>query len=127
MSNKLNNRISLLIFMVTLNSISYSQQYKDWDKHDIVKFYEKKEISLEYNSLDENGDDLYENNITYYIPSKIKDGVYEIEVYDKVSSKLLQIKGTKTYIKFRYNPYLYKWDEGILEVSYNSGTFYKKE
>ena len=27
---------------------------------------------------------------------------------------------------FRYNPYLYKWDEGILEWDGYSGTFYKK-
>jgi hypothetical protein len=123
----MNIRILLLIFLVSLSTTSFGQQYKEWDEHDVVKFYEKKEISLEYNSLDENGDDIYDNDITYYIPTKVKDGVYEIEVYDKVSSKLWQIKGTNTYMKFRYNPYLYKWDEGILEVSYNSGTFYKKE
>jgi hypothetical protein len=123
----MNIRILVLIFLVSLSTTSFAQQYKEWDEHDVVKFYEKKEISLEYNSLDENGDDMYDTDITYYVPTKLKDGVYEIEVYDKVSSKLWQIKGTNTYMKFRYNPYLYKWDEGILEVSYNSGTFYKKE
>jgi len=124
----MNIKNSLLMFLVFLStSVAFGQEYKEWEDHDVVKFYEKKEITLDYDSLDENGDDMYDNEITYYIPTKIKDGVYEIEVYDKVSSKLWQIKGTNTYLKFRYNPYLYKWDEGILEVSYNSGTFYKKE
>lgn len=116
-----------MYFTFLSTSVAFGQQYKEWEDHDVVKFYEKKEIILDYDSLDENGDDMYDNEITYYIPTKIKDGVYEIEVYDKVSSKLWKIKGTNTYMKFRYNPYLYKWDEGILEVFYNSGTFYKKE
>ncbi|MDE5422123.1 hypothetical protein L3073_07875 [Ancylomarina sp. DW003] len=123
----MNFRILLLMYLVFITTISFGQQYKEWEEHDVVKFYEKKEITLEYNSLDENGDDMYDNDIIYYVPTKVKDDVYEIEVYEKVSSKLWQIKGTNIYMKFRYNPYLYKWDEGVLEVSYNSGTFYKKE
>lgn len=123
----MNIRILLLILLTSFATTSFGQEYKEWENHDVVKLYEKKEISLEYNSLDENGDDIYDNNITYYVPTKIKDGVYEVEVYDKVSSKLWQIKGTNIYMKFRYNPYLYKWDKGVFEVSYNSGTFYKKE
>jgi hypothetical protein len=51
------------------------------------------------------------------VPDKIKVGTYEVEVYEKISSKLWQTKGTSTYMLFRYNPYFYKFDEGILEVS----------
>lgn len=123
----MNIRTLLLMSLIFFTTTLFGQQYKEWEEHDVVKFYEKKEITLEYNSLDENGEEMYDNEITYYVPTKLKDGVYEVEVYDKVSSKLWQIKGTNIYMKFRYNPYLYKWDEGVLEVSYNSGTFYKKE
>ena len=55
------------------------------------------------------------------------DGVYEVEVGDNPSSSLWQIKGSNIYMKFRYIPYLYRWDEGILEVSYGSGVFYEKD
>ena len=55
------------------------------------------------------------------------DGVYEVEVGDNPSSSLWQIKGSNIYMKFRYIPYLYRWDEGILEVYYGSGVFYEKD
>jgi len=106
---------------------SFGQQYKDWEEHDVIKFYEKKEIDLDYDTLDEDGEEIYNSNLIFYVPTQIKSGLYEIEVYDKVSSTLWQIKGTNTYMKFRYTPYLYRYDEGVLDVSYGSGTFYKKD
>ncbi len=105
---------------------SFAQQYKQWDDHEVIRFYEKKEITLDYNSLDKEGNDIYDRTITYFVPTKVKDDVYEVEVYEKISSKLWRIRGTDIYMYFRYNPYLYNYDEGILEVSYSSGTFYKK-
>lgn len=98
----------------------YSQSYKDWDKNDIVRFYKK--IELPDNSLDSDEDEL---NREIYVPTNVKNGTYEVEL-SKVYSKLYQLKGTDIYIFFRYSPYYYTSDEGILEVSYNSGTFYKK-
>jgi hypothetical protein len=92
----------------------------------VIRFYEKKEITLDYNSLDEEGNDINNRTIIYFVPTKVKDGVYKIEIYEKVSSKLWQIKGTNIYMYFRYNPYLYRFDEGVLAVSYSSGIFYKK-
>jgi hypothetical protein len=118
-----------LFFTVWFSCLSiclFAQQYKQWDNHDVIRFYEKKEITLDSNSLDEEGNDIYNRTITYFVPTKVKDGVYEIEVSEKISSKLWQIKGTNIYMYFRYNPYLYKFDEGILNVSYSSGIFYKK-
>lgn len=119
-------QLLFLLLFTSFSSSIFSQSYKKWEAHDVVRFYEKKEIALDYNSLDKDGNDLYDSTLTYFVPSKIKDGVYEIEVYEKISSKLWQIKGTNTYLLFSYTPYLYKYDEGILEVSYSSGTFYKK-
>ncbi len=119
-------QVLYIIFFTFFSTGISAQDYKEWDHHDITSYYEKKEITLDYNSLDKDGNELYNRTIIYFVPTKIKDGVYEVEVNDKISSKLWQIKGTNTYILFRYNPYLYKYDEGILEVSYSYGIFYKK-
>lgn len=121
-------KLELIIstFFIFFSYSLFAQQYKKWDSHDVIRFYEKKEITLEYNSLDKDGNEIYDRTIVYFIPTKVKDGVYEVEVSEKISSKLWQIRGTNVYMYFRYNPYLYKFDEGILEVSYSSGTFYKK-
>ncbi len=109
----------ILLLIIAFPSVVFSQSYKDWDDHDVVRFYKK--IDLDYNTLDEDGEEIDE----IYVPTKIEDGTFEVEVR-KVSSKLYQIYGTNIYMYFRYSPYLYNYDEGILEVSYNSGTFYEE-
>lgn len=98
---------------------SIAQSYKEWKDHDVVRFYKK--VDLDSYSLDKEGEEIEE----IYTPTKIDNGQYKVEV-TKVSSKLYQIRGTNIYMYFRYSPYLYTYDEGILEVSYNSGTFYEK-
>lgn len=110
----------ILIFLIAFTYNSYGQDYKEWDNHDVIRFYKK--VELDYNSLDKDGEEIEE----VYVPTKkIDDGTYEIEV-KKISSKLYQISGTNIYMYFRYSPYLYSFDEGILEVSYNTGTLYEK-
>ena len=115
--NMLKKLIVSVLFFFPL--ISFSQSYEDWDEHDVIRFYKK--IELDSYSLDEDGEEIDE----IYVPTKVDDGLYEVEVY-KVSSKLYQIRETNIYMLFRYSPYLYNYDEGVLEVSYNSGTFYEK-
>lgn len=110
----------IFIFLIVLTYTSYGQEYKDWDNHDVIRFYKK--VELDYNSLDEDGEEI---DAVYVPTKKVEDGIYEVEV-KKVSSKLYQISGTNIYMYFRYSPYLYNYDEGILEVSYNSGTLYEK-
>lgn len=109
----------ILLLTIAIPSLVFCQSYRDWDEHDIVRFYKK--FDLEYYTLDEEGEEIAE----IYVPTKIDDGTYEVEVR-KVSSKLYQIYGTNIYMYFRYSPYLYDYDEGILEVSYSSGTFYEE-
>lgn len=117
----INTMKNIILFLImTFSLCSYGQEYKEWDDHDVIRFYKK--IELDYNSLDEDGEEID----AVYVPTKdVEDGIYEIEV-KKVSSKLYQISGTNIYMYFRYSPYLYNYDEGILEVSYNSGTLYEK-
>jgi hypothetical protein len=124
--NKMKTHLLLILLFTFFSSDLFAQNYEKWEDHDVVRFYEKKEMTLDYNSLDKDGNDIYDTEITYFLPTKVKDGIYEVEVDEKINPKLWQIKGTNIYILFRYNPYLYKYDEGILKVSHSSGTFYKK-
>ncbi len=109
----------ILLFFIFFPLVFLGQSYTDWEEHDIVRFYKK--INLDYNSLDGDGEEIDE----IYVPTKVEDGAYEIEV-KKVSSKLYGVYGTEIYIYFRYSPYLYNYDEGVLIVSYNTGSFYEK-
>ena len=113
------NKNLIFVLLLFLPFIGFGQTYKVWDDHDVVRFYEK--IDLESYTLDNEGEEIQE----IFVPTKIKDGVYEVEVY-KISSKLYKIQGTNIYMYFRYPPYMYSYDDGILVVSYNTGTFYKK-
>lgn len=114
------HKITFILFLTfTFPTITFGQNYEDWDDHDVIRFYKK--VDLDYYSLDEEGEEIEE----IYVPTKVDDGLYEVELY-KVSSKLYKIQGTNIYLFFRYPPYLYSYDEGILNVSYNSGTFYEK-
>jgi len=109
--------ISLLLLFTTY--LVHGQSYKEWDDHDVIRFYKK--VDLDTYALDSEG----EETSKVYIPTKIEDGTYKVEVY-KISSKLYRVSGTDIYMFFRYSPYLYSNDEGVLEVSYSSGTFYKE-
>ena len=111
--------LMVFAFLVFLPFIGFGQYYKSWDNHEVVRFYEK--IDLDSYTIDNEGEEIEE----IYIPTKIKDDIYEVEVY-KLSSKLYKIQGTNIYMYFRYPPYMYSYDNGIVVVSYNSGTFYKK-
>lgn len=113
------NTILFICFLALFPTLNFAQSYKNWDEHDLVRFYEK--IELDSYSINAEGEEIEE----VFIPTKVKDGLYEVEVY-KISSKLYQIRGTDIYMLFRYTPYLYSFDEGVLEVSYGSGTFYEE-
>lgn len=133
--------IGLVLF---ISSATNAQNYKEWDSHEVVRFYERKQITLaknEYINLDSDAlndegntfsksriyyDDTYNGQLIYFIPKKVNRGLYEIEVIEKISSKFWQIKGMNLYMLFRFNPFLFKWDEGILDASSSNGTFYKK-
>lgn len=108
-----------IILLLVVSSTSNAQNYLEWQQHDVSRFYEK--IDLDYNTLDDEGEEID----AIYVPTRIDAGLYEVEVY-KVSYKLYQIRGTNIYMYFRYSPYLYNYDEGVLSVSYGSGTFYEK-
>lgn len=108
-----------IITILLIPIFHFSQEYKKWEQNDIKKFYSKQD--LPYDSLDKEGEEIKE----VYVPTNLKNGTYKVELL-KISSKIYQLRGTNIYILFRYSPYYYSYDEGVLVVSYNSGTFYKK-
>jgi hypothetical protein len=135
----------LFLFLLTFSSLNlFAQEYKKWEQNDVKGFYEKHQINLKNNeyieiendAIDKDGNSIYSSRIgyndtyygefIYFTKIKVKSGQYEIEVNEKVNSKLWQVRGKNLYLHFRFNPFLFKWDEGVLEVSYNNGVFYKK-
>jgi hypothetical protein len=136
------NLFTLLLIFSSLNLTA--QEYKKWEQHDVKGFYEKHQvvlakneyINIEYDAIDKDGNTIYSTRIEYkdteygefiyFSKTKLNSGQYEIEVYEKVNSKLWQVKGKNIYLLFRFNPFLFKWDKGVLDVSYNDGVFYKK-
>jgi hypothetical protein len=100
---------------------SYNEysNWENWAQHDIARLYEK--VELDSYSIDKDGNEINE----VFVPTKIDNGTYKVEVY-KISSKFYQVKGTNIYMYFRYAPYMYNYDKGVLDVSYSSAIFYKK-
>lgn len=105
----------------TLRADEYDN-YEEWDEHEIAGVYV--EISRDYAKA--YGFDEGSSSARYFEKVGLEEGAYKIEVYDKVDSRFWNIRGTKYYIRFRYNPYLYNYDEGVLEWYGYSGTFYEK-
>lgn len=109
----------------TLRADEYDN-YQEWEEHDVVGVYV--EISRDY-AKDYGFDEVFEegsSSARYYEKVRLEEGAYKIEVYDKVDTRFWGIGFTKYFIKFRYNPYLYNYDEGVLEWNGYSGTFYEK-
>lgn len=106
------------------------QDYHNWENDEIKAFY----IELEGCESEEQAEEISYNYLGDYIEEwgrfftriTVKNGTFEAEVGEKVTGKLFKIKGTDVYMLFRYLPNVDKWDEGVLEVWGNKGTFYKK-
>lgn len=108
----------LLVSLTMIPIYANDPSYKKWDDHDVKGIY----IEIK----NESDADLEEDGRYFEKYRRLYRGVYEVEVSEKVSSKLWKIKGTDYFLLFRYNPYLYKFDEGVLEWDGYDGTFYKK-
>lgn len=102
--------------------IENQESETEWEEHEITGIYTQAQ-SLE----DIKRSDCIKINDDYYIPARVKNGTYDIEIGDKVDSKFYNIRNTQLYFMFRYTPYLYKFDEGYAEIYNNKGTFYKEK
>jgi len=110
-----------LAFMLSIQIVSYSQTYKDWEYKNIDKFYEK--ITTESGTLGDDGREIS----CVFVPTTIKIGIYEVAIAD-YKNDLYEIKGTKYFVKFTgYFGYGGYGKAGVLEVrSAYSSTFYRK-
>ncbi len=111
-------KLLALLLVIPFTIMANEPEYKKWESHDVKGLY----IEIE----DEDDADLEEYGRYFQRYCRLSSGTYNIEVCEKVSSKVWQIKGTKFYILFRFNPFLYKFDEGVLEWTGSNATFYKK-
>lgn len=102
-----------------------NQEYQKWEHEDVVGIY--KEIS-KYEAQKEGYDISYEDisEVRYFNKVRLDEGLYEVEVYEKVDSKFWSVHYTQYFLRFRYNPFLFKFDEGILDWNGYDGVFYKK-
>lgn len=101
-----------------------SEYWKDWESTDFKIYVELENC----HSLEEAQDyDLsaIEEDDRYFIEKSIPSGIYEVEVIEKVNSSMWKLRDTNLFLKFRYTPWLYKWDKGIIDTFAGKGTFYK--
>lgn len=112
-------------------SSSNDDDYHDWDTEEIVGFY----VKLDDCETDEEAEyisDYYyegeyiEEGWDYYAKASLSSGLYEVELGDKVNSRFFKIDGSDYYVRFKWSTSLWKWDEGIMDVWNNKGTFYIK-
>ncbi len=118
-------KLITLLILSFLPTYIYADKpnYKNWEEHDVKGLY----VLCSEDDADEEIEDSWNDKILYFEKyRRLSSGVYEIEVSEKIDSKIWKIKGTDLYMFFRYNPYLYKFDEGVLVWDGYSGTFYKK-
>lgn len=119
----------LLVFVMLLVPFTIlkaeNSEYQDWENEEVVGIY--KEISV-YEAMDYGYSEEFEdgNETRYFTKVRLDEGLYEVEVKEKVSSRFWGINYTRYFMKFRYNPYLYKYDEGVLDWNGYDGIFYKE-
>lgn len=119
----------LLVFVMLLVPLTIlkaeNSEYQDWENEEVVGIY--KEISV-YEAMDYGYTEEFEdgNETRYFTKVRLDEGLYEVEVKEKVSSRFWSINYTRYFMKFRYNPYLYKYDEGVLDWNGYDGIFYKE-
>ena len=119
----------LLVFVMLLVPLTIlkaeNSEYQDWENEEVVGIY--KEISV-YEAMDYGCSEEFEdgNETRYFTKVRLDEGLYEVEVKEKVSSRFWGINYTRYFMKFRYNPYLYKYDEGVLDWNGYDGIFYKE-
>lgn len=125
--------ISFLITVASLcnipdaNCVYDYDDYKNWSHEDVIALYvEISEDEAKRNGFDESYSSYPE--VRYFKKCKVSSGLYEVEVYDKIDSKFWSIRYTspKIFMKFRYNPFLFKFDEGLLDWDGSDGVFYQK-
>lgn len=110
--------LNVIFFLLPLMMLAQDEpKYKQWDSEDVKSLYS--EVDNE-----DDADEIFDDR--FFEKRHLEGDVYEIEVIEKVDTKFWKIRGANLFLYFRRNPYLYKYDEGILEWDGRDGVFYKK-
>lgn len=110
---------------------SSNDYYENWETEDIEGFYVKldnckSDEQAEYISDQYYTGEYIEEGWDYYAKTSVNSGIYEIELDDRINSKMFKIRGTDCYIRFKWSTSLWRWDEGVMDVWNSRGTFYIK-
>lgn len=108
----------------SLYNVSGNEYWKEWDDTDI-KIYVELEGCESIEEAQEYDLSAIEEDDRYFVPKSIISGTYEVEMGEKVNSRMWKVNHTNIFLKFRFNPWLWRWDKGIIETFGNKGTFYK--
>ncbi len=113
---------TFFLMVLALWAIGAWAQITAAEEHEVVAVYEK--MDLPDGSLDEDGDEVE----FVFVPTDLDEGTYNVEIGERVHSRMYQIKGTNLYMEFRYSPFFSMFDEGVLEWPfYGNGTFFERE
>lgn len=112
------------------NSLDAAEYYPKKDANGIKEFYveaSRSEAERAYDYLEKDG--------RYFVKVKLEEGIFEVEVRDRLDSDFYEIKNAeyrfndvRLFVRFRYSPFLYKYDKGFVKISnsFDAGQFYKK-
>lgn len=108
-----------------------NRNYHNWESEDIEGFYVELEECENDDQADYYSRTYYEGEYIcewgrYFAKTSVNSGVGQVELGEKVSSKLFALKGTNLFIHFKWTTSLSKWDEGVIDVFASRGTFYLK-
>lgn len=101
-----------------------------WESEDIKGFYVRLEGIYDSDVAEYYAEEYYEGEYFedwgyYYAKtSDIRSGEYEIELGQRITNKLFNVKGTDLYIYFKWSTDLSKGDRGIVDIFSGHGTFY---
>lgn len=112
---------TMLMLAFVVGMTCQAQAWKEWDSHDIRGFY----VEIDEDDA-EDYDDAEEFGGRWFIPTRIPSGEYSVEMGEKVESRFWRFNGTKYFVHFRFTPFLWKWDEGVLVSEGRKGVFYEK-
>ncbi|WP_443703960.1 hypothetical protein [Prevotellamassilia timonensis] len=108
----------------SLSDVSGNKYWKEWEDTD-VKIYVELEGCESIEEAQEYDLSAIEEDNRYFVSKSISSGTYEVEMGEKVNSRMWKVNHTNIFLKFKFNPWLWRWDKGIIETFGNKGTFYK--
>lgn len=123
-SNYTGNTYNTSPSTASLDNISGNEYWKKWEDTDF-KIYVELEGCESLDEAQEYDYSAIEEDDRYFVPKTISSGTYEVEVIEKVNSRMWRLNHTNIFLKFKFNPWLWKWDKGIIETYGGKGTFYK--